>query len=458
MISLKWLPFCLFFGIEISSESDLVTDFPFLASKPPFRFYAGYLQVAADRRLYYWFAESQSKPDKDPLIWWQNGGPGASSLFGWLTEIGPWAVNESGHVTEREHSWNFAANLLAFDNPYGVGFSVSPGNRNFTTDDDQTASDNYRALLAFYRKYPNFRRNQLYLIGESYAGIYVPLLAKRIFDQEEDEDAGRMRLEKELEKINLVGIGLGNPVTDQDLMHEAYYRFAFYHEFLDEEQWSRINEVCCGRWNPATNDFCKYKDCASRMFVNFTKVYPYNVYKKCNLRTTESGTKTLSWTRDRDPGWDPAWDPTGVLGSKPCENHGDQILLNRTDVKKAIHVDPALDWSADRLDFRFQKKYTSIKETMLELIKKKVPVTLYFGDWDWNCNFVSGQLFVKRLELNVTNYSRPWYAAEGVLAGRIVQYNGLDFITVRGAGHLVPADKPDIGFRILEYILKTNKL
>ena len=59
-----------------------------------------------------------------------------------------------------------------------VGFSK--GFRNNTYSDATTTEDNYRALTDFFRKFANLKKNEFYISGESYAGIYVPYLAKYI--------------------------------------------------------------------------------------------------------------------------------------------------------------------------------------------------------------------------------------------------------------------------------------
>ena len=45
--------------------------------------YAGYVDVAPTRSLFYWFAEHQTAPATAPLLVWLQGGPGCSSLLGW---------------------------------------------------------------------------------------------------------------------------------------------------------------------------------------------------------------------------------------------------------------------------------------------------------------------------------------------------------------------------------------
>ena len=43
---------------------------------------------------------SEGSPAKDPTIMWTNGGPGASSMFGLLVELGPLLLNDDSTKTE----------------------------------------------------------------------------------------------------------------------------------------------------------------------------------------------------------------------------------------------------------------------------------------------------------------------------------------------------------------------
>ena len=61
-----------------------------------------------------------------------------------------------------------------------VGFSES--HRNNTYSDETATEDNLKALRKFYEKFPTLKKNELYISGESYAGVYVPYISKAILD------------------------------------------------------------------------------------------------------------------------------------------------------------------------------------------------------------------------------------------------------------------------------------
>ena len=80
--------------------------------------YSGYLSTKINgNELFYIYTPSQNSPSSSPLMLWLNGGPGCSSLFGMLGEIGPvTSDNFSGKFKINNYSWNKIANILKYFN------------------------------------------------------------------------------------------------------------------------------------------------------------------------------------------------------------------------------------------------------------------------------------------------------------------------------------------------------
>lgn len=166
---------------------DLVDSLPDMNGGNPFPFktYSGYLSVAGTtRNLHYFYVESQKNPSNDPLVVWFNGGPGCSSMLGLLTEHGPYVMeNEGTAFHANDYSWNKEVNMLYIESPAGVGFSYYTEEDDYNYTDAGVAQENMKALIYFLVfKFPELQTNDLYLSGESYAGIYVPTLAYAIND------------------------------------------------------------------------------------------------------------------------------------------------------------------------------------------------------------------------------------------------------------------------------------
>jgi cathepsin A (carboxypeptidase C) len=80
--------------------------------------------------------------------------------------------------------------------PAGVGFSYCDYD-NCSNSDTSTAIDNHLVLKAFFKGFPEFSKNDFYITGESYSGVYCPTLAEQIMNDPHNE-------------INLKGLAVGN--------------------------------------------------------------------------------------------------------------------------------------------------------------------------------------------------------------------------------------------------------
>ncbi|GMT13862.1 hypothetical protein PFISCL1PPCAC_5159, partial [Pristionchus fissidentatus] len=176
---------------------------------PEFPLYSGFLKGSSDgnSQMFYVLCEAiRVDPTTAPLVIWFQGGPGVSSLHGLFTENGPYRVTEEGNVlTFNEFSWNQYANMLYLESPLGVGFSRNDDG-NLTMEDVSTAELNFNTIKDFLtRVHPRYVSREFYLSGQSYAGVLVPFLARRLI----------IGISKgELANANFKGFAIGNPVIE----------------------------------------------------------------------------------------------------------------------------------------------------------------------------------------------------------------------------------------------------
>ena len=86
---------------------------------------------------------------------------------------------------------NQIANVLYLESPAGVGFSLNPNGEQF--NDNKTAEDNYQFLLNWFVEFSEFADNEFWVTGESYGGVYVPMLGELIMkNQDSSPNATRL--------------------------------------------------------------------------------------------------------------------------------------------------------------------------------------------------------------------------------------------------------------------------
>mmetsp|Transcript_41137 Transcript_41137/g.39650 ORF Transcript_41137/g.39650 Transcript_41137/m.39650 type:complete len:300 (+) Transcript_41137:1-900(+) len=256
---------------------DLVPYMPGMDVFSKFQMYSGYLPLAGSS-LHYVFDTSQNDPVNDPFLIWFNGGPGCSSLGGWGTEHGPYVIDETYTTFHyNPYSWNTFANVLYIESPGGVGYSTCDSVTDCTFDDDSTAADNLRAVIYFFETlFPEYLPNELYLTGESYAGIYVPYLLDLMHKHNQDESRTIT--------FNLKGMMVGNGDTNmhydalQAGMQMTYWH-GFYsdtiHDIFEENDcYSQFSILSTSVTAICLEAFIEYEN-------QMTYTNPYNIYGPC---------------------------------------------------------------------------------------------------------------------------------------------------------------------------------
>ncbi|KAK8740869.1 hypothetical protein OTU49_002739, partial [Cherax quadricarinatus] len=325
--------------------ADEITDLPGLNHNISFRHYSGFLSGDEGKNLHYWFVESSHNPADDPVLLWMNGGPGCSSMEGLLAELGPYLVNPDGKtLKENIYSWNTVANVLFLEAPACVGFSYD-SNNDCVTGDNETSLSNYLALKDFFtNKFPEYRKNEFFITGESYAGVYVPTLAVRVLQGQEDFS------------INLQGYAIGNGLSSYKLNDDSIIFFGYYHGLFGDDLWMRLVTHCCKGGRPSKDACNFYKTywplCTQAVSKASDIIYNeglnmYNLYDNCptatagNFSRYEADLSNILRAHKSHPGM--------MLKAKkristltldpPCTNGTDLLMyLNNPIVRKALHI------------------------------------------------------------------------------------------------------------------------
>ncbi|KAK2358428.1 serine carboxypeptidase [Trifolium repens] len=386
--------------------------------------YHSYITVNEEhgRALFYWFFEAQSEPSNKPLLLWLNGGPGCSSIgFGAAVEIGPLLVTKNGQgLLFNKHSWNQEANLLFVESPFGVGFSYTNTSSDLTNLEDHfVAEDSYNFLVNWLQRFPHLKSRDFFIAGESYAGRYIPQLAEVIFDRNKDKNKYSF--------INLKGFIVGNPETNDYYDYKGMVEYAWSHAVISDQHYEKAKQVC---------DF-KYQWSTCRL--NSTSTVTNN--------DTQSLIKVKNDNRMRILG-----------GYDPCFTNYAEEYFNRVDVQSSFHANKIAWRGCNQSIFKaYIVNVFSVLPIYTKLIKGGLKIWIYSGDADGRVPAIGTRYCVEALGLPLKSTWRPWYHHNQV-GGRIVEYEGLTYVTIRGAGHMVPLNKPAEALSLIHSFLTGDHL
>uniref|UniRef100_A0A0D9V0E8 Carboxypeptidase n=1 Tax=Leersia perrieri TaxID=77586 RepID=A0A0D9V0E8_9ORYZ len=438
-------------------EADRVAFLPGQPRSPQVSQFSGYITVNRQngRALFYWFFEAQTLPSKKPLLLWLNGGPGCSSIgYGAASELGPLRVTRNGAGLEfNKFAWNKEANLLFLESPVGVGFSYTNTSTDLTKlNDGFVAEDTYNFLVNWLDRFPQYKDREFYISGESYAGHYVPQLADFVYERNKDKKANRY--------INLKGFIVGNPLTDDQYDSKGLAEYAWSHSVVSDEIYERIKKVCNFMNSNWTNE-CN--QAMGNIFGQYQEIDIYNIYApKCNLAQTS----TVAVGAHAFEASDQEQFSKRIRmfsGYDACYSSYAEKYFNKPDVQKAFHANgnemlPG-KWKvcSNSILSSYNFSVLSVLPIYSKLIKAGLRIWLYSGDADGRVPVIGSRYCVEALGLPIKRDWQPWYLNKQV-AGRFVEYHGMTMVTIRGAGHLVPLNKPEEGLALIDAFLVDKQL
>ncbi|KAJ7979598.1 Carboxypeptidase [Quillaja saponaria] len=429
-------------------EEDQISALP---GQPPVTFsqFSGYITVNEEhgRALFYWFTQAITSPQNKPLLLWLNGGPGCSSVaYGASEEIGPFRLNKTGSsLYLNKYSWNTEANILFLESPAGVGFSYTNTSSDLKdSGDKRTAQDALVFLIRWMSRFPQYKYRDFYIAGESYAGHYVPQLAKKIHDYNKANSHPI---------INLKGFIVGNAVTDNYYDGIGTVTYWWSHSLISDQTYKSILKNC----NFAEDKTTHKCDDAVSYAINheFGNIDQYSIYTPTCIGLKNNTIRhirlknTLLHRR--------------LSGYDPCTENYAEKYFNRPEVQKAMHANVTVKipykWTAcsDVLIKNWKDSEGSLLPTYKELIAAGLRIWVFSGDTDSVVPVTATRFSLSHLNLTVKTRWYPWYSGDQV-GGWAVVYNGLTFATVRGAGHEVPLFQPKQAFILFRSFLAGTKL
>ncbi|ETS76921.1 hypothetical protein PFICI_10795 [Pestalotiopsis fici W106-1] len=430
------------------------------------RHFAGQINVTDDKSMFFWFVESRESPNDRPVVIWLSGGPGASSLVGLFNEVGPCSINEHSNATFSNHdSWTNHANMLFIDQPVGVGLSLLQNGSKYPSNLEESSPDFTQMLKIWYGEiFPQFGKVPLYIAGESFGGRYVPRYAADIVRQKQTWSAGP------LQSIELGGLILVNALVDSNPLSTGHYDV-----FCTDQPPNlvRFNETTCRAMGAAVPECERLASICQRTLdpqvcltaqtfcmenlekyfyaeVEAHRLSPYDLRRNC----PEPPLCGVGVDTENNTG-----SPTDYVNRSGFQQElGFRTLLDF----RSINFDLNTQWALDpRISVPTTSDLTYLLNGGVSQPRDKVdpssvvPVLVLNGEYDVTCN----QPGIIREYDNLPWHRHAAYRAEkafrtwtwtdragkthqgGVWKGTPQREKGLEFVSVKDAGHMSPADQ-----------------
>ncbi|XP_021295436.1 serine carboxypeptidase-like 28 [Herrania umbratica] len=429
-------------------ERDRIVKLPGQPPKVNFSQYSGYITVdpKAGRALFYWLfkAPFKSQPASKPLVLWLNGGPGCSSVaYGASEEVGPFRVRSDGKTLRlNPYAWNQEANLLFLDSPAGVGFSYSNTSSDiYTVGDKRTAEDAYTFLIKWLERFPNYKHRPFYIAGESYAGHYIPELSQLI-----------VRRNKGVKNpiLNFKGFLLGNPLLDDYYDNMGTHEYWWNHGLVSDSTYNDLKKSCLNDTFLFPRDGCN--SALNRAYGEIGDINLYNIYSPpC------SGIATLKHNLGQIPL------PWRFRGNDECVVMYTKRYMNNRRVQKALHANLThLHYPWATCSSIVRGNWTDSPKSMLPIIKELIAagirIWIFSGDTDAVLPLTATRYSIKALKLQTNISWYAWIDDQAEVGGWTEVYNGLTYVTVRGAGHEVPLTQPQRALVLFRHFLRNLRL
>jgi len=375
--------------------------------------------------LFYWGFQSRNNATTDPVVVWLTGGPGCSSSLALLFENGPYFVQPDLSLGTNPNSWNNNATVIFVDQPGGTGYSYVANSNGYVKNETQVADDMYSFLLQFFAEYPQFSKLPFFITGESYGGHYVTAISRRV---QLGNQAGNAAT------INLQGLAIGNGWVDPLIQYQSYGEFAYSNNLISRGVYNEAQRIYtrCEREIGQSNWDAAFTTCSSIVDTVLSaagNINPYDITKPCTVQPL-------------------------------CYNFSlIEQYLNLNTTKKRFGVAANFTWDECNTNV-----YVPLEADFVHSFREYLPflltsyrVFIYEGVNDFMCNYYGSTAYLASMpwtgQKGFAKAANTTWSVAGHPAGTVRTFENLTYITVSGAGHMVPHDQPLSGLEIVNNLI-----
>ncbi len=372
-------------------------------------------------KTFYLLQKCQDCKDKSkaPLFMWLAGGPGGSSLAVQYFQNGAYLYSDHNQTDFNPYAWSRYVDIMWVDNPVGVPYSVAKSPQTLCRNQTCVSRNLYAMLVKFMDLHPWYKGRPFYLVGESFAGHYIPYFSTYLINAKNPD-------------INLVGVGVGNGVLN------IYEQLPYYPDYL----------FMLGNITIVT--YMKYK--LQTMICMVSRRFDIQVFDYfCN---------TLVYTIADDLNLPDPSDITERNESDPLYIQRYHDYMNRLDIRKAMGTEDRnySSWSPEANAALRNDWSLALSGNLAYALDQGKKVVLWYGDKDYICNYLGGRYVVEHIpwagkEGFLHQELHGWNLEDGSEAGLIRKYQKLKYIQVYNAGHSIFGRQPRAGVKVLEEIL-----
>ncbi|KAF9411558.1 hypothetical protein BGZ94_001293 [Podila epigama] len=498
-------------AIRVNKEAYRVGTLPWEKGETPVESFAGHIPIRK-------WTQPDGQPG-EASIWFQ-GGPGASSMVGLLYEAGPIQVTPKLTLVRNPQAWTNDYSMVFIDQPVGTGFSYVENQRDSNRkardkvkddedeegedddseddsdledsdsfvdelraelEDDQEAelskpgskttpfskrgyvkyqsgvvADMLVFLDRFYDLFPAQKQADLYIAGQSYAGKFIPSVAKGILDRNNRLAQGK---NTDSYHIRIKGVSLGNTMSDPISQIKIHADHAFFMGLINKEQAdmmrgyqdSAVKEIQAGRYLEATRFRGKV----------------FTLYKKAtgNLNSFDirKGSRPMNWKNATTflnlPETKNALNIYGPRFSYLQSQQATRDEIKEIEAGRArtrYKTDPMVN-QAMRGDIM-----RSVKPLVQDLLRLNIKVMAYQGIFDFRDAPAGSTEWIESLDWSrkeeFLKSERKIWKVDGRTAGYFNAAPGLTRIVVLGGGHYTPMDQPKNSRVMIQHLIDDQPL